>query len=200
MPSFSKQCLLEANNYNLTFYKTRQLATWLQVSPKCQIQTGFQAYSKKKERFILSIKIPVIPPPATSNWVCYNKMADQVKVKLLSRVWFFATPRTDCSLPGSSIHGIFQARILEWVAISFSRGSSQPRDWTQISHIVGRRFTVWAAREVQEDQGIEILIIQGSDLGLGTQEYFQFVSVLQAEAVLCPILTGNYHSHSCPVP
>ena len=37
----------------------------------------------------------------------------------------------DCSLPGSSVHGIFQARVLEWVAISFSRGSSRPRDWTQ---------------------------------------------------------------------
>ena len=37
----------------------------------------------------------------------------------------------DCSLPGSSVHGILQARILEWVAISFSRGSSQPRNWTQ---------------------------------------------------------------------
>ena len=45
---------------------------------------------------------------------------------------------TDCSLPGSSVHGIFQARILEWVAISFSRRSSQPRDWTQVSCIVGR--------------------------------------------------------------
>ena len=39
----------------------------------------------------------------------------------------------DCSLPGSSFHGIFQARILEWVAISFSRGYSQPRDWTWVS-------------------------------------------------------------------
>ena len=54
----------------------------------------------------------------------------------------------DCSLPGSSIHGVFQARILEWVAISFSRGSFRPRDWTQVSHIVGRRFTIWATREV----------------------------------------------------
>ena len=41
----------------------------------------------------------------------------------------------DCSLPGSSVHGIFQAIILEWVAIPFSRGSSQPRDQTHISHI-----------------------------------------------------------------
>ena len=49
-----------------------------------------------------------------------------------------------CSLPGSSTHEIFQARILEWVAISFSRGSSQPRDRT---HTAGRLFTVWATRE-----------------------------------------------------
>ena len=55
----------------------------------------------------------------------------------------------DCSLPGSSVHGIFQARILEWVAISFSRGSSWPRDRTQVSRIVGRRFTIWATREAQ---------------------------------------------------
>ena len=54
----------------------------------------------------------------------------------------------DCSLPGSTVHGIFQARLQEWVAISFSRRSSQPRDWTQVSRIVGRCFTVWATREV----------------------------------------------------
>ena len=53
----------------------------------------------------------------------------------------------DCSLPGSLVHGIVQARVLEWVAISFSRGSSQPRDWTQDSRIVGRHFTTWATRE-----------------------------------------------------
>ena len=53
----------------------------------------------------------------------------------------------DCSLPGSSIHGIFQARVLEWIAISFSRGSSQPRDRTQVSYIAGRCFTIGATRE-----------------------------------------------------
>ena len=46
----------------------------------------------------------------------------------------------DCSPPGSSIHGIFQARVLEWVAISFSRGSSWPRDRTWVSRIAGRHF------------------------------------------------------------
>ena len=53
----------------------------------------------------------------------------------------------DCSLPGSSIHGISQARIMQWVAISFSRGSSWPRDQTRVSCIAGRLFTVWATRE-----------------------------------------------------
>ena len=48
----------------------------------------------------------------------------------------------DCSLQGSSVHGIFQARVLEWVAVSFSRGSSWPRDWTLVSRIAGRHFTL----------------------------------------------------------
>ena len=55
-----------------------------------------------------------------------------------------------CSLPGSSVHGIFQARILEWVTVPFSRGSSQPRDQTQVSHIAGRFFTMWATREAHK--------------------------------------------------
>ena len=54
---------------------------------------------------------------------------------------------TDCSPPGSSVHGILQARILEWVAMPSSRGSFQPRDHTQDSCIAGGFFTVWATRE-----------------------------------------------------
>ena len=53
----------------------------------------------------------------------------------------------DCSLLGSSFHRIFQAGILEWAPISFSRGSSRLKDWTQISCIADRCFTVWATRE-----------------------------------------------------
>ena len=53
----------------------------------------------------------------------------------------------DCSPPGSSVHGILQARILEWVVIPFSRGSSQTRGWTQVFCIAGRFFTVWATKE-----------------------------------------------------
>ena len=57
--------------------------------------------------------------------------------------------RVVCSPPGFSIHGILQARILEWTAISFSRGSFFPRDQTWVSCIAGRFFTIWAAREAQ---------------------------------------------------
>ena len=53
----------------------------------------------------------------------------------------------DCSLPDAYVHGILQARILEWVAISFSRGTSKPRDWTRVSCIIGRFFMVWATWE-----------------------------------------------------
>ena len=53
----------------------------------------------------------------------------------------------DCNLLGFSVHRILQARILEWIAIFFSRGSSWPRDWTHVSCIGGRRFNLWATRE-----------------------------------------------------
>ena len=56
----------------------------------------------------------------------------------------------DCSLPGSSVHGILQARILEWVAIPVSGGSSQPRDQTWVSCIAGKFFTIWVIREAHQ--------------------------------------------------
>ena len=49
-----------------------------------------------------------------------------------------------------TVHGVLQARILEWAAFAFSRGSSQPRDWTQVSRIAGGFFTRWAIKEAQE--------------------------------------------------
>ena len=62
-----------------------------------------------------------------------------------SHVWL-CNPM-DCSPPGSSVHGILQARILEWVATSYSRESSQPREWTCISCLAGRFFTVEPPRK-----------------------------------------------------
>ena len=77
----------------------------------------------------------------------FNIFYWKVKVKLLSRVRL--CDPTNCSLRGSSVRGIFQARILEWIAISLSKGSSRSKDRTQISHIVDSRFTVWATRDVR---------------------------------------------------
>ena len=79
--------------------------------------------------------------------LCSLSIRDKVKVKSLSCVWLFVTPWTvACQAP--SVHGISQARILEWIAISFSRGSSWPRNWTH-SPCVGRPvFYHWTAWEV----------------------------------------------------
>ena len=70
---------------------------------------------------------------STDNMLCW----------MLSRVCLFC----DCSLPGSSVHGIFQPRMLEWVAISFSRGSSWPRDWTWVSCLGRWILYHWVMRE-----------------------------------------------------
>ena len=63
-----------------------------------------------------------------------------MKVKVEVKSFLTLCDPMGCSLPGSSIRGIFQAKVLEWVAISFSRGSSQPRNQTQVSHIAGIFF------------------------------------------------------------
>ena len=72
----------------------------------------------------------------------FNFLKVKWKWKLLSHVQLFVTPWAN------TVHGILQARILEWVAFPFSKGSSQPRGQTQVSHMVGRFFTSWAIREV----------------------------------------------------
>ena len=71
----------------------------------------------------------------------------KVKVLVAQLCPTFCDP-TDCSPPGSSVHGILQARILEWVAISFSRDSSQLKDQTWVSHTAGRFFTIWGTRDM----------------------------------------------------
>ena len=75
-----------------------------------------------------------------------NKMYIHLKVLVTQSCLTVCDPG-DCSPPGSSVHGIFQAKILEWVAIPFSMGSSQPRDQTVLSYTASRFFTIWATRE-----------------------------------------------------
>ena len=71
---------------------------------------------------------------------CYMSTACMCAKSLQSRLTL--CDRVDHSLSGSSVHGILQARILEWVAMPVSRGSSQPRDWTRVSYVscIGRQF------------------------------------------------------------
>ena len=71
-----------------------------------------------------------------------------LKVKIAQSCLTLCDPM-DYSLPGSSVHGILRVRILEWIDVPFSRGSSQPRDWIQVSRIAGWFFTSWATSEAQ---------------------------------------------------
>ena len=64
----------------------------------------------------------------------------------------------DCSPSGFTVRRILQARILEWTAISFSRGSSQSRDQTWVSHVTGGCFTIWAIREAPCMVGVCLFI------------------------------------------
>ena len=88
------------------------------------------------------------PSPPLSYWVIFNCYKwSEVKV---AQSYPTLCDSMDYSLPGSSVHGILQPRILEWVAVPFFRESSQPRDRIKISCIVGRFFIVCATREAQE--------------------------------------------------
>ena len=79
---------------------------------------------------------------------CVTSLTVSVLVCLATQSCLTVCHPMDGSLPGSSVHGILQARILEWVAMPSSRGSSQPRDRTQVSCIAGRFFTIWATRDL----------------------------------------------------
>ena len=85
---------------------------------------------------------PCIAGKFFTNWA----VREAQKVKVKSQPCRTLCILMDCSSPGSSVHGIFQARILECFAIFFSRWSSYPRDRTWVSHILGRLFTVWVPR------------------------------------------------------
>ena len=77
----------------------------------------------------------------------YRGVCVCVCVFLVTQLYVSLYDLMNCSLPSSSVHGILQARILEWVVFPFARESSQTRDWTQVSQIAGGFFTVWATRE-----------------------------------------------------
>ena len=115
------------------------------LMPKCEsVIVGFFIFQEKLEMCnCLLISTFHIPWGPSAGWVVTS---DALCVLVTRWCLTLCGPMGD-SPPGSSIHGIFQARVLEWIAISFSRGSSWPRDWTWVSCIAGKLFTVWSTRE-----------------------------------------------------
>ena len=73
---------------------------------------------------------------------------------LITQLCLILCDPVDCSPPGSNVHGIIQARLLEWVAIPFSGGSSWPRDWTQVFCVAGWFFAIWATTDLAPSKKI----------------------------------------------
>ena len=93
-----------------------------------------------------------------------TSFSDTVKeVKVIQSCQTLCDPM-DCSLPGSSVHGIFQAIVLEWIAISFSRGSSRPSDQSQVSCTAGGFFTAEPPGKPEIDTVLGILHLNVSNI------------------------------------
>ena len=86
-----------------------------------------------------------------------QQLAQYLELSVSHSVMSSSFDSINYSPPGSSVHGILQARILGWVAISFSRGSSQPREWTRVPCIAGRFFTLWATRGYGAGTGLAVV-------------------------------------------
>ena len=123
---------------------TYSFKSWVSIiywNPLCAISTGLPSTHVQEDKRILNELIVYggdkhrsfdqVPPAAGRR--------SSVSCSVVSNLLW---PQ-DCSLSGSSARGILQATKLEWVAISFSRGSSPPRDWTRVSCVAGRFFTIW---------------------------------------------------------
>ena len=160
MAEFSKDFLSRLLNYDpQTYSSTVCVVIWgaraLQTT-FFALQTGFLLGFSKRAwwRGMESLEQGETEPAAfllmslgfPYPWVAPGKAKWKAKMLVAHHVWLFVTPM-DCNPLGSSVHGILQASILEWVAILFARGSSRPRGRTQVSRIAGGFFTVWATRE-----------------------------------------------------
>ena len=97
-------------------------------------------------KWLIYLKSSVYMAPPNRVNQFWAKLLRSLKVK----VKVTQSCPTLCNPMDYTVYGILQARILEWVALPFSRGSSQPRDWTQVSRIAGEFFISWAVREAQE--------------------------------------------------
>ena len=120
-------------------------ARWIIL--ELQVNRKIQAKAYSCYIFLPEFQDPLRWPcswPLTAHGWKHQIDSGKVKVKVIQSCPVLCNPMD------YTVHGILQARILEWVAFPFCRGSSQPRDRTQVYHIAGRFFTNWATREAQE--------------------------------------------------
>ena len=132
-----------------TWFRQRVLALWSLFLRALILSWGLHPHI-----FISTLLLPK-NPTYRYHWFgvrCSTYEFWKWKWKSLSHVWHFVTAWNS--------HGTLQARTLEWVAIPFSRGSSQLRDQTQVSRIAGRFFTSWATRETPDTSGSGLWIRQ----------------------------------------
>ena len=148
-----------------------------------------------------------IPDLANENMGCPGKAEFQInnkyssnillenKVKVLVAQWCLTLCNPmDCSPPHSSVHGIFQARSLEWVAITSSRGPCRPRNQTWISCIADRVFIIWAIREEALIRGIYFILDPWWGLTMWLRE--QLSSGKGKQTRVASILNGTYKTRS----
>ena len=136
--------------YVQTSYKFNQLwCNWFLSAPfgNIHIFSGFQDILPRFETFLyfFALRLLFFPNWNRGNWG-HLRRSEKVKVLAAQSCLILCDPM-GCKLLGSSVHGILQAIILEWVTIRFPRESSRPWDQTQVSCIAGRFFTIWATRE-----------------------------------------------------
>ena len=108
----------------------------------CYASFLYRTYIVIRKIFQTPNTVHSVQIPSTFCLEVYHLLTNTYKESEVAQSCLTLCDPMECSLPGSSVHGIFQEIVLEWIAISFSRGSSRPRDQTPVSHIVDRCFTV----------------------------------------------------------
>ena len=145
-PSVSRLALLHMSKFG-SVTEADQGLFFLGYSQSCRssITINIRTLSSPQRKpYTRYQSLPISSQTSPSVCVC-------VCVKLVTQLCLTLWDPMDCSPPGSSVHGILQARTLEWVAMPSSRGSSRPRDRTWIFCIAGRFFTVWATGEASSN-------------------------------------------------